>query len=122
MKKMVRLLSLLLVALMLCTALVACGPAKDPADAKDALSEAGYAAVKGPGIFGGCTDVVSGTNLKTGDHISIYYFESATKAKEAFEDVEEMFDDKKDDDSEWVIKRSGKMIYFGTKEAVKAAG
>ncbi len=135
MKKFVRVLALTLVALTLCAAFAACAPAKDPADAKAALEKAGYTAAKtgGEGLaFVGikdCTDVVTGTYIdKENDNkvetVAIYYFESADAANTAFEDMEDIieeFKDEDDDDSDWVFKKSGKIIYGGTKAAVKAA-
>ncbi len=135
MKKFVRVLSFALVALTLCAMFAACAPAKDPADAKAALEDAGYTVSKTDGkglVFVGiedCTDVVSGIYVdKENDNkkeaISIYYFETADAAEKAFEDMEDIIEEFKDDDAEdsdWVFKKSGKIIYGGTKAAVKAA-
>lgn len=134
-KSIVRILALALVAVMMSLALVSCAPAKDPADAKAALEENGYAATKidneGLGALAfavftaaGIEDlesVVSGTN-SDGEHVTILYFEDNAAANDEWEDVQNYADDKKDDeDSDWVIKKSGNMIYFGTKAGVKAA-
>ena len=123
MKKFVRIISLALVALTLCALFAACAPAKDPADAKAALEEAGYVVVSTPSLIDGCTEVVRGIAAK--EYIKIYYFESTEKANAAYEKVEELYDEDEDeeeeDDSEWVFKKSGKIIYYGTKNAVKAA-
>jgi len=63
--------------------------------------------------------------------LTVFYFDSAKdannavdKAKEYAKDreKEEEKDQKKDEGSvEWVFGKSGKMIWFGTKAAVKAA-
>ena len=135
MKKSIRLIALALVAVMMTLALVSCAPAKDPADAKAALSDNGYAATKidneGLGALAfavftaaGIEDlesVVSGTN-SDGEHVTILYFEDYAAANDQWEDTKEYADkEKKDEDSDWVVKKSGNMIYFGTKAGVKAA-
>ena len=70
--------------------------------------------------------VVSGTGKIDDEyaHITIIYFEENADANDSWEKVQEYADKNKDDDakdSEWVCKKSGKMIYFGTKNAVAAA-
>lgn len=133
-KSIIKVLALALVAVMMC-ALVSCGaPAKDPADAKAALDENGYVATKldneglGKLAFAafelagidGATNVVSGTN-GDGEHVTIFYFEDAAAANEQWEDVQEYAEKEKDDDSDWTVKKSGNMIYFGTSAGIKAA-
>ncbi len=134
-KSIVKVIALSLVAVMMCLALVSCGaPAKDPADAKAALDENGYVATKidneGLGAIAfavftaaGIEDlesVVSGTN-EDGEHVTIFYFEDSAAANEQWEDVQKYAEDEKDEESDWVVKKSGNMIYFGTKTGVKAA-
>ncbi|MBQ8408037.1 MAG: hypothetical protein IJY39_04160 [Clostridia bacterium] len=135
-KSIVKVLALTLVAVMMCLALVSCGgPAKDPADAKAALDENGYTATKidndGLGALAlaalsvaGIKDVecvVSGTN-SDGEHVTIIYFEDKDAANAEWEDVQAYAEDEKDDEeTDWVVKKSGNMIYFGTKAGVKAA-
>ena len=135
MKKTLRIVALAMVVLMMSLALVSCGgPAKDPSDALDALKENDYAAAKDTTIVptalkflgvDGVDTVVSGTG-KDDDgnyqHVTIIYFEDKDAANEAWEEVEEYANDKKDDDaSEWVVKKSGAMIYYGTPDGIKAA-
>ena len=136
MKKALRILALAMVSVMLCMTLVSCGgPNADPDKALEALKENGVTwAVKDDigapallkvGGVNGVDCVVSGTGKIDGEfaHITIIYFDEADDAKDAFEKVEELANkDKKDaEDSDWVFKKSGKMIYYGTKDAVKAA-
>ena len=136
MKTFVRALSLTLVAVMLCAVLASCGgPAKDPADAVAALKENGYvaaedkvaipAALKLLGV-NGVKSVVSGsaTVEEKFQTVTIVYFDDKDAAKTAMEKLEKYASDEKDDkveESDWVVKQSGAMIYFGTKAAVKAA-
>ncbi len=137
MKKSVRILALALVAVMLCLTLTSCGgPNADPDKALEGLKEGGIkiaakdttiipAALKLAGIDG-VDCVVSGTGKIDDEyaHLTIIYFEEAKDAKESWEKAQEYADKEKDDeakDSEWVVKKSGKMIYYGTKNAVSAA-
>ena len=136
MKKFVRIMSFALVAVVLCVTLASCGgPAKEPADAVAALKENGYtaaedkiiipAALKLLGVEG-VKSVVSGsaTIEDKFETITIVYFNDKDAAKTAMEKIEKYADENKDDkaeDSDWVVKQSGAMIYYGTKAAVKAA-
>ena len=122
MKKFTRILCLTLVAVMLCAALVSCGgPAKNPDDAKAALKENGYLVMP--------TDkVITAINIKTGDAIIITYYDDAEAAKEAMDKIDEdriatmKSTMQVREDQELVgPARSGSMIYFGTKQAVKDA-
>lgn len=131
MKKTLRLLALSLVLVTMVALFASCGgPAKDPADAKAALEENDYVALKDdtvtPGLMAlaGIKDVdcvVSGTN-SDGEHVTIVYFESKDAANTAWEKIQEYAeDDKKDEESDWSIKKSGIMVYYGTSAAIKAA-
>lgn len=136
MKKFVSVLSLVLVAAMLCVSLVSCGgPAKNPDDAVAALKDNGYTAAKDTIIVpaalkvagvDGVDAVISGT--KTADDkletVTVVYFTDKDAAATAFEKVEKYADENKDDkaeESDWVVKQSGAMIYYGTAQAIKDA-
>lgn len=127
-KTFVRILTLALVAVMTCGMLVSCGgPASDPDKAVKALEKNDYVAknfdsdlAKLSFSWAGDVEAVV-TGIKKGEAITIIYYEDASAAKDAWEKVEKHFDDENDDDSDFVIKRSGKMIYCGTKDAVKDA-
>lgn len=134
MKKAIRLLALSLVLVTLVAAFASCGgPAKNPDDAKAALEENGYVAVKSEAIaviglsaFGikDVDAVVSGSATIDDkfETVTILYFEDKDAANEAWENAQKYADDEKDDKAEnWVVKKSGAMIYFGTPNAVKAA-
>ena len=133
MKKFVRILALSLVAVMLCAAFASCAPAKDAEKALEALREAEYISAKDdtvlPVIFAGLRikgvdTVVTGTAVidDKAEHVTIVYFEDADAAKAAWEDVKEYAEkeDKDEEDTDWTINKSGKMIYWGTKAAIKA--
>ena len=137
MKKTLRIVAIAMVAVMLCLSLASCGgPNADPDKALEALEDNGVKwAVKddtiipaGLAVLGieGVDCVVTGTGKIDDEYayITIIYFEEAEDAKNEWEDVQEYAEEEKDDDakdSEWVCKKSGKMIYFGTKNAVAAA-
>ncbi len=137
MKKSIRILALAMVTVMLCLALASCGgPNADPDKALESLKDNGVTwagkdtilipiALKALGVDG-IDCVISGTG-KIDDEfatITVIYFEEAADAKNAMEKVQSYADKDKDDDakdSEWVFEQSGKMIWYGTKNAVKAA-
>lgn len=140
MKHFVRILSLTLVLSLLSVTLLACGkPAKDPADAKAALEEAGYVVAKDdrilPATFTALgyslTSVVTGSKIGKDDagntvvdHVSIYYFKDKDAATKALDKIKEneAADKGNSDESNWVAPtQSGSMVYYGTKAAVKAA-
>jgi len=142
MKKLVRILTLCLATLMLLTALVSCGaPAKDPDKAVAALEEAEFSTTKDTKIqpaalalLGYKVDaVVSGSKSTTNDdgdiiidYVIIYYFTDKENAKNAMAEIEKRANEDKEAEestsSQWVAPtRSGSIIYYGTKAAVKAA-
>ena len=142
MKTTLRILALCMVAVLLVGALAACAPNKDPDKAKAALEKNGYTATKASGnltnaasaLFGGEADVdcyVTGMKKVTVDGkddyigVSIVYYKTTDAAKKAYEDLKAEYDKEKEKDADSVkdikIGRSGKMVYSGNKDAVKAA-
>ena len=129
-KSIVRILALSLVAVMMCVVLVSCGgPNSDPEKALDSLKENEYAAAEDKLLIPaalrllGVKDidtVITGTN-KDGEHVTIIYFEDNAAANDAWEDVQEYFEETSDEDSNWTIKKSGAMTYWGTSAGIKAA-
>ena len=139
-KTIAKIFALSLVAVMMCAALTACslfGPSSDPDKALEALKDSDYAAEKidstlglaGYALIGIDIEelecVVAGSSKDGDEGINIFYFEDKDAANDAFEKiekfVEELTEDRDEDDPEIVVKKSGKMVYYGTKEAVKAA-
>ena len=123
MKKFASVLSLVLVAAMLCVTLVSCGaPAKDPADAKAALEEAGYVVVKVDTALLLPDDVeatVLGTT--TDNYILITYYKTTDAVKDAWKDAQDEAAKLEEKYENIVCKKSGKMIFIGTEQAVKDA-
>lgn len=135
MKKTIRIFAVVLSVVLLALALVACAPKNDPDKAKAALEKNGYTAVKTTGYVSGIFSAIAGTENKidatvTGtkdikdadgkttktESVTIIYYKTSADAKEAWKSWSEA-----DRDRYEVAKCSGRMIYWGTKAAVKAA-
>ena len=134
MKKTLRLIALALVFVMSVAMLASCGaPNKDPDDAIAALEDNGYKAAKDNVIVpialralgvDGVKTVISGSAVidEKFQTVTVIYFESKDDANDAWEKVQKYADDEKDDKAEdWVCKKSGAMIYYGTSAGIKAA-
>lgn len=134
MKKMIKLIALALVLTLSVVMLASCNvPNANPEKAIEALEKKGYKATEDkyvlPAIFAGLgiknvAVVITGTDIiddKT-EHVTIVYFEDADSAEAAWNDLKEYAEkeDKDEKDTDWTIDRSGKMIYWGTKAAIKA--
>lgn len=136
MKKTISIVCLLALAVSCLFVFASCGaPNSDPNEALAALKENGitWAAkdttivpigLKLAGVEG-VDCVVSGTG-KIDDkyaHVTIVYFKDSDSAKAAWEKTKEYAESKKDKEAEsdWVCDKSGKMIYWGTEDAIKAA-
>jgi hypothetical protein len=144
-KRLPVMLTALALSVAMAFALAACvAVPKDYASAKKNLEDSGYvvggydfsnasgleligkAALEAYGLKG-LTGVISGTN---GDEfVAFIFFDSAKEAKDAwknFEDKAEEFagdydNDKKEEKSDYKAGISGKVIYVGTKQALKDA-
>ena len=134
MKKTIKLIALALVLTLSVVLLASClAPNIDPEKAIEALEENDYTAVEDdtilPLVFAGLgikdvDTVVTGTAVidKKVEHVTIIYFEEAEDANAAWAKVKEYAEkeDKEDEDSDWTINKFGKMIWYGTKAAIKA--
>lgn len=137
MKKVLSIVCLLALTVACLFTMVSCGgPNSDPDKALAALKENGVdwagkdtvaipLTLKLAGIEN-VDCVVSGTGKieEKYAHITIIYFTDSDSANNAWEKVEEKAEAAKKDageDSQWVCDKSGKMIYYGTKNAVDAA-
>ncbi len=130
--------------MLVCVMLVSCmftlsscgGPNSDPKAAKAALDEAGYVAdiTDNPielAFYGaiGIESVVSGMKAseddedKLVDAVSIFYLKDDADVDKAYETLEKYYDEAKEEyeDLDMEIGKSGNMIWFGTKAAIKAA-
>ena len=116
--------------------LTACSPATDPADAKAALEKKGYTVVVDGSIqpaaltlvgIKGVDKVLEATYSKddTSEFLCVLYFTSASAANDAWDAAKKEAEDEKksnkEEDSDWTVGKSGKLIWYGTKNAVKAA-
>ena len=141
MKKTVRILALSLVFVMLALVLVACGnkPNSDFSKAKKNLEKEDYKVeLLTDGVTIGLTETALGienveailkAEKKIGskyEYVSVIYFKDAESAKNAMKKIEAEADDEMDEDDDMnsaYVKTtlSGKMIYAGTKNGLKAA-
>lgn len=130
MKKFVKVAAVVLLAVMSLALFVACAPNSDPAKAEAALKKNGYTAINAPSIthVGGLQNTVSGTKTDkdkdgntTIETVTIFYYDTADNAKAAFETLKGDSEKEKGDKTDWTFAQSGKIVYFGTSAAVKAA-
>ena len=124
---------------MLLATLASCAPASDADKAVEALKAEGYTTFRDNTVFPtafklagySLNVVVTGTKTvkdkdgkDTVETVTIFYFADKDNAEKAYEKVkDEEKDSKKDsEESNWVsATKSGKMVYFGTKQAIKDA-
>ena len=139
MKKFAKIMAVALVAVMALALLVSCGPASDPDKALAALKGNDYKAATKltDAISLGLTEAALGSERgdlvaivsgsKTDDNqklqtVTILYFKDAASASKAWNKAQEYAEGEKDKDaSDWVVAKSGAMIYYGTSQAVKDA-
>ncbi len=146
MKKKITLIGTMIVLALVCAMfLTACGPASDPDKAKENLNDEGYSAAVYDGdnvivrVALAAADVsnvdkvliASKYSDDSFEFLSVLYFGSAKDANAAVEKAKEYAKNqqkeqeeeqkKTDGEIEWTFGKSGKMIWFGTKAAVKAA-
>lgn len=127
MKKTIKVLAFVLTFVMLALTLTSCAPKKDHDKAAQALKDKEYLTTNTIGLT--CDYIVTGTKAvkdKDGntkiEHVTIRYYKDSKTANEDWNAYKDATDDQnKDNKSDWVVKKSGKMIYFGTKAAIKAA-
>lgn len=134
MKKTLRLTSVALVLMMLLT-LTSCVPS-DSSKAEEKMEKKDYKVVvvtgtaaelagKALGVEGLSETMVATKTAKDEDGkdtieiVSAYWFEETSHAKEAFEKIEKAAKEDSESTDNFVCKRSGKVIYAGTKQAVK---
>lgn len=122
-KKILSVVAVLVLAAILAVALVACIPS-DPDKAAENLANADYLVIPLPLLgIAGVDEAITATNLKEG--IVIVYFESSDAASDFYGDkdnekfLQEELEELGLEDT--VYKKQGKIVYLGTKEAVKAA-
>ncbi len=130
-KSIIKVLTLALALVMMCAVLASCAaPNADPEKAKEALEEAGYTVVynDGKGLFG-----LAGAALPEGaeativaikgdeEYIVITYYEDADAVNAAWDDAKADAEELEEEYENIVCKKSGKMIFTGTEQAVKDA-
>ncbi len=103
-------------------------PNSDPEKAKEALEDADYAVtyvnedtpIAGALLPDGVVATIVAFD-KNENYIAITYYESKDDVNDAWEDAEEDAKELEEEYENIVCKKSGKMIYIGTEDAVKAA-
>ncbi len=138
MKNSIKVLAFVLTFVMLALTLVSCAPKADPDKAVSALKKKEYSAAQDTTIIPAAIKLLTGKNVnsfvsgtkvvedkegnKKTETVGIVYFATKDDANDAWEKMQEYAKDQnKDKDSDWQIKKSGKMIYWGTSAAIKAA-
>ena len=125
---MKRILSAILVCVLMlgCVlTLVSCGgPNKDPKKAKEALEKAEYTVmlIEGDAAGEGIEAMLTAVSKDGKDQIAIVYYEKKADAKEAYKEAKDALKELGDKAPEnYVVGKSGKVVWTGTKDAVKAA-
>lgn len=124
---MKRIISAILVCVLMmgCVlALVSCGgPKKNPEKAKKALEDAKYTVVllEGDKAGEGIEAMLTAVSEDMKNQISIVWYEKKADAKDAYKEAKEALEEMGDAAENMVVGKSGKMVWMGTKEAVKAA-
>lgn len=130
-KRILSVIAVLALAAVLAVAMVACIPS-DPDKAAENLKAADYLVDVEDGsvsmgvmgiVVDGIEAVVSATSDDFTEGVTIFYFEDSDSAKSFYESdfISEMKEEAEAESEELVIKRQGKIVYAGTKEAIKAA-
>ncbi len=119
----IKTLALTLVVVMACAMLVSCGaPNSDPDKAKEALEDAGYIVVLvDSGILLPDGVEASLTAYKDGEYLVVTYYNDKDALNEAWDEAEDEAKELEEEYEGIVCKKSGKMIFIGTEQAVKDA-
>ena len=119
----IKTLALALVAVMACAVLVSCGaPNSDPKKAKEALEDAGYIVVLVDSAILLPDGVkASLTAYKDGEYLVVTYYDDKDVLNDAWDKAEDEAKELEEEYEDIVCKKSGKMIFIGTKQAVKDA-
>ena len=126
-KTIMKISALAILVAMVCVMIVSCAPASKPEDAKAALEDAGYTVILNDGGLIGSALLPEGAEatlvaVKGDDeYISITYYKDKDALNDAWDKIEDDVKEIKEEYEDVVCKKSGNMIYFGTKQAVKDA-
>lgn len=135
-KKILSLITVVIIAVALCTLLVACLP-KNPADAKANLQSHNYndvveikntgSLINGLVLPNGAESLITATKILEKEVIVLFYFEDTAAAKTFYKNDIEKYKEKylenmtEEEKANIKIARSGKIVYIGTKGAIDAA-
>ena len=111
-KTVIVLIAVLVLAVVLGVALVACAP-KDMDAAKKKMNNAGYTVMSySGGLYEDCDGAFMA--LKSNESLYALHFTSSKAAKKAYEDLQD------EDDKEPNLKHQGKWVFYGSEGGVKA--
>ena len=123
MKKLMKSLLAMMLIVMMAVSFTSCGVPSDPAKAKANLKDNGYGATAITASMLGLeeaeVEAIVGGGKSLTNTVVIVYFKDVEDAKEYHAKLQEAA--KGESDSDYVYGRSGKAVYAGHKDAVKAA-
>ena len=97
-------------------------PNSDPQKAKESLEEAGYEVVLNEKLNRkGVEASLVAMTLDGKNYLVVVYYEDKDAANEAWTEAQNEAKQLQEEYENVVCKKSGKMIYYGTREAVKSA-
>lgn len=133
-KTFVKIIALALVAVFACVTLASCAlgaPNADPEKAEKSLEKKGYDVkliddeytLGFTSLTTGIKDLECVLTAENDDEeaVEIYYFEDEEAAEEAWEKIEKLAEKAQEENEDLICKMAGKMIYMGTKAAIRAA-
>lgn len=125
MKKLMKSLLAVMLIVMMAVSFTSCGVPSDPAKATENLKKNEYVVIAGEAKTFGLEEakvqaiVTASKVINPTDSVIIIYFKDAADAKEYHAKLKEA--DKGESKTDYVYGRSGKAVYTGHKDAVKAA-
>ena len=134
MKKTIKVIALVMVALTFMITLASCGegysldvvPKSTPDEAKATLEENGYVVVVLPIILNGYQgmkkSITATKSNAEGEILVVYYFEDSASADAAYGDFKKKAANaQKEGDNKIHCGKSGSMLFYGTENAIRAA-
>lgn len=106
---------------MMCILCVACAPASKPENAKKALEDAGYEVILNDKLLPDGIEAMIIAFKGDDNYIAITYYEDKDALNEAWDEAKDGAKELEEEYKDIVCEKSGKMIYMGTKQAVKDA-
>lgn len=124
MKKFLKSLVAVMLVCLMAVSFTSCGVPQNPEKAKANLEKNGYSVIVGSpddlGLDGTKVEtiLIATKGLLSADSVTIIYYKDAAAAKERYNEMKE--ENKDNEDSNFDFGRSGKAVYYGHKNAIKA--